>query len=99
MIFRNWDVAYRSIPPWDVGEPQPAFVALARAGEIKPGSRVLDLGCGTGENAILLARSGCEVTGRSAPSLRTVTDAFSCSCSDSARLLTSTERKRSSCGI
>ena len=62
MIFRNWDVAYRSVPPWDVGEPQPAFVRLVNDGELRPG-RVLDAGCGTGENALLLARSGCEVTG------------------------------------
>jgi len=62
MIFRNWDVAYRSVPPWDVGEPQPAFVRLVEDGELRPG-RVLDAGCGTGENALLLARSGCEVTG------------------------------------
>lgn len=29
---------------------------------LKPGMRVLDLGCGTGEDALFLARSGCEVT-------------------------------------
>jgi ubiquinone/menaquinone biosynthesis C-methylase UbiE len=33
-----------------------------QSGEIKPG-RVLDIGCGRGENAILLAMNGCEVTG------------------------------------
>jgi ubiquinone/menaquinone biosynthesis C-methylase UbiE len=37
-------------------------VALAKDGEIRPG-KVLDAGCGTGENALMLARSGCTVTG------------------------------------
>ncbi len=38
------------------------FVELAKKGELEPGS-VLDIGCGTGENAILLAESGYTVTG------------------------------------
>lgn len=58
----DWNEAYRGHPPWDIGRPQPAFEALARDGEIGPG-RVLDAGCGTGENALLLARHGCDVTG------------------------------------
>jgi ubiquinone/menaquinone biosynthesis C-methylase UbiE len=57
-----WDEAYKGTPPWDVGHLQPAFQALIKGGEIKPG-RVLDIGCGRGENAIMLAMSGFEVTG------------------------------------
>ena len=57
-----WDEVYRGTPPWDVGHPQPAFQALIQSGEIKPG-RALDIGCGRGENAIMLALSGCDVTG------------------------------------
>ena len=57
-----WDEAYKGTPPWDVGHPQPAFQALIKGGEIKPG-RALDIGCGRGENAIMLAMSGFEVTG------------------------------------
>ncbi len=58
----NWDEMYHDTPPWDVGYPQPVFVKLVDDGEIKPG-RVLDAGCGTGENALMLAKNGCTVTG------------------------------------
>jgi 2-polyprenyl-3-methyl-5-hydroxy-6-metoxy-1,4-benzoquinol methylase len=57
-----WNEVYKGTPPWDVGHPQPAFQALIQSGEIKPG-RALDIGCGRGENAIMLAMSGCDVTG------------------------------------
>jgi cyclopropane fatty-acyl-phospholipid synthase-like methyltransferase len=57
-----WDEVYKGTPPWDIGHPQPAFRALIQSGEIKPG-RALDIGCGRGDNAIMLAMSGCDVTG------------------------------------
>lgn len=47
--------------PWDVGEPQSAFVTLFQAGRIT--GRVLDAGCGTGENALYLAAQGLDVAG------------------------------------
>lgn len=62
MSLPDWDEAYRGTPPWDIGRPQPAFEALVRDGEIGPG-RALDVGCGTGENALLLAQAGSAVTG------------------------------------
>ena len=58
-----WDRAYtgQRQAPWDIGRPQPVFVSLADAGEI--GSPVLDSGCGSGENALMLADRGLQVVG------------------------------------
>jgi cyclopropane fatty-acyl-phospholipid synthase-like methyltransferase len=58
-----WDEAYRRgiPPPWDIGRPQPAFVRLVDAGEIT--GRVIDVGCGTGENALMAAAHGLDVVG------------------------------------
>lgn len=52
---------YTSSPPWEVGWPQPAFVALAEEGAIR--GRVLDVGCGTGEHVLLCAGLGLDATG------------------------------------
>lgn len=52
---------YRGRPPWEIDRPQPAFVALSDAGEIR--GTVLDVGCGTGENALLFAARGHDVLG------------------------------------
>ena len=57
-----WNDVYKGTPPWDVDHPQPAFQALIQSGEIKPG-RALDIGCGRGENAIMLAMNGYNATG------------------------------------
>ncbi len=57
-----WDDAYKSRPPWEIGRPQPVFVGLLQRGELKQGS-VLDVGCGTGENALFLAQNGFSVSG------------------------------------
>jgi SAM-dependent methyltransferase len=48
-------------PPWDIGRPQPAFLALAEVGVIR--GRVLDVGCGTGEHVLLCADRGLPATG------------------------------------
>lgn len=57
----DFDAAYRGTPPWDIGHPQPAFAELARAGALS--GRVLDVGCGTGEHAMLAAGLGLAALG------------------------------------
>jgi SAM-dependent methyltransferase len=54
-------LAYRfGRPRWDGSEPQPELAALTRE---RPPGRALDLGCGTGTDAIYLASQGWEVVG------------------------------------
>ena len=58
----DFESAYASgTPPWDIGAPQPAFQELADAGRLT--GRVLDVGCGTGEHALLAAAIGLDATG------------------------------------
>lgn len=57
----QFESSYRGTPPWDIGRPQPAIVRLADAGQIS--GRVLDVGCGTGENVLFLAERGFAATG------------------------------------
>jgi len=47
--------------PWDIGRPQPAFVRLAEQGLLA--GRVLDSGCGTGEQTLLAAAHGADAVG------------------------------------
>lgn len=57
-----WDASYLDGPaPWDFGRPQPAIVRLASGGGLV--GTVLDVGCGTGENALHLAALGVPVLG------------------------------------
>jgi len=48
---------YEGKPAWDIGRPQGAFIGLELAGPL------LDVGCGTGENALHFAARGLEVVG------------------------------------
>ncbi|MFG3206954.1 class I SAM-dependent methyltransferase [Streptomyces sp. NPDC048192] len=59
--WRRPDDLYAGRPPWDIGRPQPAFLALAEAGAIQ--GRVLDVGCGTGEHVLMAAGLGLDATG------------------------------------
>lgn len=61
-IMGFWEEVYRSTPPWDIRRAQPAIAELVRSGDFRPG-RVLDVGSGTGDNAIFLAKSGFSVVG------------------------------------
>jgi cyclopropane fatty-acyl-phospholipid synthase-like methyltransferase len=57
----DFDEMYAATPPWDIGRPQPAFVTLADSGALQ--GRVLDVGCGTGEHALMAAGRGHDATG------------------------------------
>jgi cyclopropane fatty-acyl-phospholipid synthase-like methyltransferase len=58
----DFDALYRAgAAPWDTGAPQPEVVRLADEGSFH--GAVIDVGCGTGENALLLAERGLDVTG------------------------------------
>jgi SAM-dependent methyltransferase len=48
-------------PPWDTGVTPPELVALVEGRGALPPGRALELGCGTGTNAIYLARLGWDV--------------------------------------
>jgi SAM-dependent methyltransferase len=57
----DFEAIYAGTPPWDIGRPQGEFQALADAGGLR--GRVLDVGCGTGEHALMAAGLGLDVTG------------------------------------
>ena len=61
MPAEDFALVYEGHPPWDIGRPQGAFRCLVEAGEVQ--GAVLDVGCGTGENALYLAGRGLAVTG------------------------------------
>ena len=58
---RGFDEMYAGVPPWDIGRAQPEVVRIADAGGFS--EPVIDVGCGTGENALELASRGLEVLG------------------------------------
>ena len=60
-LVAEFEAAYETTPPWDIGAPQPAFAILAANGRLR--GRVLDVGCGTGEHALMAVEAGCEAVG------------------------------------
>ena len=60
----SWNESYASGQPlpWDSGTPDPMLVEMIESRAITPG-RTLDIGCGTGTNAIYLAQHGFDVVG------------------------------------
>ncbi len=58
----RWDERYSSgSTPWDTGTPSSELVRLVAEEKIAP-CRAVELGCGTGTNAVWLARQGFDVT-------------------------------------
>lgn len=53
-------LSYLRKPPWDTGVSPPELLAFI---ESHPPGRALDLGCGTGTNAITLAKRGWQTVG------------------------------------
>ena len=58
---RGFDEMYVGVPPWDIGSAQPEVVRIADAGGFT--GAVIDVGCGTGENALELSARGLPVVG------------------------------------
>jgi SAM-dependent methyltransferase len=58
---RPFDVAYEGTPSWETGRPQPAVERLLAGGALR--GHVLDVGCGTGTHAVILAQAGSRVAG------------------------------------
>jgi ubiquinone/menaquinone biosynthesis C-methylase UbiE len=57
----SFEPMYATTPPWDIGRAQPVMVELESAGRV--GRRVIDVGCGTGDNALHMAVRGHDVVG------------------------------------
>jgi 2-polyprenyl-3-methyl-5-hydroxy-6-metoxy-1,4-benzoquinol methylase len=53
--------AYRDNAPWEIGVPQPRVLEIIETGGLR--GDVLDVGCGTGENALSIAGAGHRVHG------------------------------------
>ncbi|HOD84602.1 MAG TPA: class I SAM-dependent methyltransferase, partial [Phycisphaerae bacterium] len=76
-LLERWDKDYRrtNMPGWDAGRVASQLKKAVEEGKVKPG-KALDLGCGTGTNAIYLAEKGFEVTGLEvAPTALTIAEA------------------------
>lgn len=59
----DWDSHYQSgEPPWETGQPSAELARVIAEEKIQP-CRVIELGCGTGINALWLAQQGFDVTG------------------------------------
>ena len=58
----RWEERYRTgDTPWDTGEPSSELQRVIAEEHIRP-CRVIEMGCGSGTNAVWLAQQGFEVT-------------------------------------
>jgi len=63
MAHPSWNESYASGHlPWDTGQPEPLLVEFVTSDAIKP-SPTLEIGSGTGTNAIWMAERGFDVLG------------------------------------
>jgi SAM-dependent methyltransferase len=62
-LLEQWDADYRGKQPplWDVGRPSGDLIKAVESGTLRPG-RVVELGCGSGTDAVYLAGRGFDVT-------------------------------------
>jgi methyl halide transferase len=62
-LLEEWDSAYRAQRPaaWDIGRPARELQRAVSEGAIRP-CRIVDLCCGSGTDAVYLAKQGFEVT-------------------------------------
>ncbi len=59
-----FEIAYEGTPSWEIGRAQGVVIRLLESEAFgPPPSSILDVGCGTGEHALLLAAGGHAVTG------------------------------------
>ena len=62
----GFEQGYQGDPPWNIPRPQQAILGVADQIAASRGlhpAKILDSGCGTGENALYFAARGCDVTG------------------------------------
>ena len=58
----HWDARYvKGDTPWDTGRPSDELIRVLDEEKLRP-CRAIDLGCGSGTNAIFLASRGFDVT-------------------------------------
>lgn len=58
----SWDSSYiGDLAPWDIAGPQPAIARLVARDALA--GRVLDAGCGVGDNSLAIAETGAVVVG------------------------------------
>jgi SAM-dependent methyltransferase len=61
MSLQGFEDQYKGQAPWDIGQPQKAFVN--KFAENLPESPVLEIGCGSGDLSLFIASKGCGVLG------------------------------------